>query len=350
MLIFPAIDIKDGRAVRLVKGDYSTASQVADSPISAAKAFEAAGAKWLHMVDLDGAKAGGTVNRELIVEVANSCSMKVEIGGGIRDMDTVRDYLENGIERVILGSAALKKPEFVREAVKLYGDRIVVGIDARDGKVATEGWLDTSSVDYIEFAKLMENIGVKSIVFTDISKDGTLQGPNLEQLEAINNAVSCDIIASGGISCADDIRNLRDRFMYGAICGKSLYSGRLELSEAIKIGNGTPDLSRFFAKSDLIPTIIRDESDGEVLMLAYMNEESFGLTMKTGYTWFYSRSRQELWNKGATSGHLQKVMDIRYDCDCDTILITVEQTGPACHTGSRSCFFGRVKNYTDYED
>ena len=345
MLIFPAIDIKDGRAVRLVKGDYSTASQVAESPISAAKSFEHAGAEWLHMVDLDGAKVGGTVNRDIIIEVANSCSMKVEVGGGIRDMDTVRLYLENGVERVILGSAALKNPEFVREAVGLFGDRIVVGIDARDGKVATEGWLDTSSVDYIEFAKLMESIGVKTIVFTDISKDGTLQGPNLEQLEAINNAVSCNIIASGGVSCAADIEHLRDLFLYGAICGKSLYSGSLELSEAITIGKTAPDLSRFFAKSELIPAIVRSVDDGEVLMLAYMNKESFGLTLETGYTWFYSRSRQELWNKGATSGHLQKVTDIRYDCDCDTLLVTVEQTGSACHTGSRSCFFGRVKNY-----
>jgi len=345
VLIFPAIEIKDGRAVRLVKGDYATASQVAESPIAAAKSFEEAGAQWLHMVDLDGAKAGGTVNRDIIIQVANSCSMKVEVGGGIREMDTVREYLDNGVERVILGSAALKNPDFVREAVKLYGDRIVVGIDARDGKVATEGWLDTSSVDYIEFAQLMENIGVKTIVFTDISKDGTLQGPNLEQLEAINNAVSCNIVASGGISCANDIANLRDRFMYAAICGKSLYSGSLDLAQAIEIGSSAPDLSRFFAKAELIPAIVRSADDGEVLMLAYMNEESFGLTLKTGYTWFYSRSRQELWNKGATSGHLQKVVDIRYDCDCDTLLVTVEQTGAACHTGSRSCFFGRVKNY-----
>ncbi len=346
MLIFPAIDIKDGRAVRLVKGDYSTASQVASSPLDAARSFEAAGAEWLHMVDLDGAKAGSTINRDLIIEVANSCTMKVQVGGGIRDMETVRNYLDSGVERVILGSAALKNPDFVREAVELYGDRIVVGIDARDGKVATEGWLDTSSVDYLDFARLMESIGVKTIVFTDISKDGTLQGPNLQQLEAINNAVSCDIIASGGVSCAKDIANLRDLFLYGAICGKSLYSGSLELGEAISIGNAPWELSRFFAKAELIPAIVRSADDGEVLMLAYMNEESFGLTLKTGYTWFYSRSRQELWNKGATSGHLQKVTDIRYDCDCDTLLVTVEQTGAACHTGSRSCFFGRVKDYS----
>ncbi len=350
MLIFPAIDIKDGRPVRLVKGDYSTASQVADSALSAALAFERAGAEWLHMVDLDGAKAGSTVNQNLIVEVAQKVSMKVQVGGGIRDMNTVRNYLDHGVERVILGSAALKNPDFVREAVELYGDRIAVGIDARDGKVATEGWLDTSSVDYLEFARLMESIGVKTIIFTDISKDGTLQGPNLEQLEAINNAVSCDIIASGGVSCADDITHLRDLFMYGAICGKSLYSGSLELGEAIEIGKGECDLSRFFAKAELIPAIVRSADDGEVLMLAYMNQESFGLTIKTGYTWFFSRSRQELWNKGATSGHLQKVTDIRYDCDCDTLLVTVKQIGAACHTGSRSCFFGRVKDYSKGEN
>jgi len=345
MLIFPAIDVKDGRPVRLVKGDYSTASQVAESVVSAAKCFEAAGAVWLHMVDLDGAKAGSTVNRDIIIETANAVTMKVQVGGGIRDIDTIRVYLDNGVDRVILGSAALKQPKLVREAVELYGDKIAVGIDARDGKVATEGWLDTSDVDYLDFARMMEEIGVKTIIFTDISKDGTLQGPNLEQLEAINNAVSCDIIASGGISCAADIGHLRDLFLYGAICGKSLYSGSLELGEAIAIGHSAPELSRFFAKAELIPAIVRSADDGEVLMLAYMNEESFGLTIKTGYTWFYSRSRKELWNKGATSGHLQKVRDIRYDCDCDTLLVTVDQTGAACHTGSRSCFFGRVKNY-----
>lgn len=345
MLIFPAIDIKDGQCVRLVKGDYSTASQVAESPLTAARNFEAAGAEWLHMVDLDGAKCGSTTNRDIIIDVANKCSMKVQVGGGIRDIETIRGYLDNGVQRVILGSAALKKPDLVREAVGLYGDRIAVGIDARDGKVATEGWLVTSEVDYLEFARLMESIGVRTIIFTDISKDGTLQGPNLEQLEAINNAVSCDIIASGGVSCAADIEHLRDRFLYGAICGKALYSGSLDLADAIEKGGAMPSLSRFFEKSELIPAIVRSAEDGEVLMLAYMNKESFGLTLETGYTWFYSRSRKELWNKGATSGHLQKVCDIRYDCDCDTLLVTVEQIGAACHTGSRSCFFGRVKNY-----
>lgn len=349
MKIFPAIDIKDGCCVRLVKGEYSTASKVAESPEIAASGFRSMGAEWLHMVDLDGAKAQTPVNKEIIIKTANDSGLKTQIGGGIRNLASIEDYLGSGIERVILGSAALKSPSFVKEAVRLWGGRIAVGIDARDGKVATEGWLSTSEVDYLEFAKLMEGIGVKTIIFTDISRDGTLTGPNIDQLTAINNAVSCDIIASGGIKNIDNIVELRDRFMYGAICGKSLYSGSLSLDEAIRRGREKPSLKRFFEKSELIPAIIRSSDDGEVLMLAYMNERSMELTLESGYTWFYSRSRQELWNKGATSGHKQRVLDIRYDCDADTLLLTVEQTGAACHTGSRSCFFGRIKNYDKNE-
>ena len=191
------------------------------------------------MVDLDGAKDAVPRNREVFLRVARSTSLKIEVGGGIRNMDTVDYYLSNGIERVILGSAAIKNPQLVKEAVQKYGDRIVVGIDAKNGKVAAEGWMDDSEVDYLKLAKQMEQIGVRYIVFTDISKDGTLSGPNLNQLDAINKAVSCNIIASGGICDIGDIQALKELGVYGAICGKSLYKGTLELKDALAIGMQT---------------------------------------------------------------------------------------------------------------
>lgn len=171
-----------------------------------------------------------------LIQAAQRTGLQVEVGGGIRSMETVDDYLSNGITRVILGSAALKNPAFVQKAVQKYGERIAVGIDAKNGRVAAEGWLDDSDVDYIELAKAMEQIGVKYMIFTDISKDGTLSGPNLEQLRMLQDAVSCEIIASGGICDIGDIRALKELGVYGAICGKSLYRGTLDLAQAIRVG------------------------------------------------------------------------------------------------------------------
>ena len=339
MKIFPAIDIKDGCCVRLVKGDYATAHKVANDPLETAKAFEAAGAEWIHMVDLDGAKDAALVNKDIFIKVAHETNLKVEVGGGIRSMEAVDYYLTNGITRVILGSAAVKNPAFAREAVSKYGERIAIGIDARNGMVAAEGWLDTSDVYFTDLAIEMEKIGVKTIIFTDISRDGTLTGPNLSQLIELCGAVSCDIVASGGVSGIGDIIALRDAGLYGAIAGKAIYTGDLNLATAIAEGNKPRDLSRYFAKSELIPAIVQEASTGEVLMLAYMNEQSLRLTLETGRTWFWSRSRNELWNKGATSGHYQKIVSVSGDCDDDTLLIRVEQTGASCHTGNHSCFF-----------
>ena len=235
MIILPAIDIKDGNCVRLQKGVYSTAHKVAESPYEAAESFRAAGAEWMHMVDLNGAKDAKLINADLIADVAKSSGLKVEVGGGIRSMEAVEYYLSRGINRVILGSAAVKNPQLVKTAVLHYGEQIAVGIDAKNGRVQAEGWLDDSDVDYIELAKRMEDVGVRTIIFTDIDRDGMLSGPNLKQLDDLSHEVSCNIIASGGISVLKDIINLSELDVHGAICGKSIYSGTLDLKQAIEM-------------------------------------------------------------------------------------------------------------------
>lgn len=233
MIILPAIDIKDGNCVRLFKGDYSTVQKVAENYMDTARSFEEAGAKWIHMVDLDGAKDASQQNKEIFINVAKDTGLNVEVGGGIRSLNTVEMYLKNGISRVIIGSAAVKNPALVKDAVKEYGDRIAVGIDARGGYVATEGWLESSDVYFTDLAKAMSDVGVKYIIFTDISKDGTLSGVNSAQLDEINRACPANIIASGGVHTIDDIIACRRLGLYGTICGKSIYSGTLDLKYAI---------------------------------------------------------------------------------------------------------------------
>ena len=186
------------------------------------------------MVDLDGAKERKPVNQEIFERVAKESGLKVEVGGGIRDMKTIEYYLERGIERVILGSVAVKNPELVKEAVKEFKERIAVGIDAKNGMVATEGWLEKSDVSYLDLGLAMEDAGVKTIIFTDISRDGTLTGVNTEQLGRLNETVSCNIIASGGVSSIKDIEDCLELNLYGCICGKALYTGALNLEEAVR--------------------------------------------------------------------------------------------------------------------
>ena len=234
MIIFPAIDLKDGLPVRLYKGDFSTAEQVADSAMNTALRFESQGASWLHMVDLDGAKQGAPANDGTVLSVAADTGLRVQVGGGIRNLAAVERYLSGGIARVILGSAALNDTDFVREAVRLYGNAIAIGIDAMHRMVKTEGWCCGSEVDFITLAREMEQIGVRTLIFTDISRDGTMTGPNLTQLEEIAVAVSCDIIASGGMTTPDDLAAVAQLGLYGAICGKSLYKGTIDLAQAIQ--------------------------------------------------------------------------------------------------------------------
>lgn len=240
MIILPAIDIKDGSCVRLLKGDFSTVHKVAEDYMETARSFEKAGAGWVHMVDLDGAKEGKPVNADIYLEVAKKTGLKVEVGGGIRSLDTVEFYVSGGISRVILGSVALKEPRIVIDAVKEYGEKIAVGIDAKNGIVAAEGWLEDSDVNYIALSLEMIKAGVKNIIFTDISKDGTLSGVNLEQLSALKNAAGdrCGITASGGVRSMEDIKACKKMGLYGAVCGKSIYTGSLDLAEAVRYSEG----------------------------------------------------------------------------------------------------------------
>lgn len=235
MIIFPAIDIQDGCAVRLSRGDFSTSEQVADDPVETAMKFKEAGAEWLHMVDLDGAKNATQPNKGLFLQIAKETGLKLQIGGGIRDMKAAQQYLENGIERVIVGSAAVKNPRLVADLVHEYGDRIIVGIDAKKGVVQTDGWLNESKATYISLAKTMEEIGVSTIIYTDIAHDGMLDGPNFVELRKLKNNVKIDIIASGGMHNLKDLQDLKKIGLYGAICGKSLYKGNIDLAKAIEI-------------------------------------------------------------------------------------------------------------------
>ena len=238
MYLLPAIDLLGGRAVRLAKGDYAAVTVYNDDPALQAQLFEEAGATWLHVVDLDGAKDGTHPNYPVVRRVIEQTGAAVELGGGIRTMEDVERVLELGVKRVIIGSAAVKNPQFVKEACEKYGDKIAVGIDALHGTVRTEGWIKDSGTDYIAFAKLMESYGVKTIIFTDIDKDGMLSGPNFEQLQALRDAVSCGIVASGGVSTLEDIAKLRDMGIEEAIAGKAVYTGQLDVKQAIAVAAG----------------------------------------------------------------------------------------------------------------
>lgn len=235
MIIFPAIDIMDGKPVRLLRGDFATAEQVAEDVLTTAKQFARVGCTWVHMVDLDGSLQKKPVNTDPILQVVEHTPLKVEVGGGIRTMEDIAFYLDRGVDRVILGSVALKNPELVQQAVDAYGDKIVVGIDAKQGMVATEGWTEDSQMEFIDLAKAMEKMGVATIIYTDIGRDGTLSGPDVQGLDRLNKAVSCNVIASGGVTTITDILVMKDKKMYGTICGKCIYKKTLDLREAVGI-------------------------------------------------------------------------------------------------------------------
>ena len=236
MIIFPAIDLKDGKVVRLYKGDFAAMQQVAEDAVATALAFQRAGAAYLHLVDLDGARDGERKNARLVEKVVQ-VGLRVQLGGGLRTMSDLEAVFAMGVYRAVIGSAAVSDPDFVRAAIARYGaDRIAVGIDQRGGRVRTAGWTEDAGIDYLDFAKQMEDIGVTKLVFTDIDTDGTLAGPALGRLAALQKAVGCAITASGGVSSNGDLRQLRDMGLYAAIVGKAWYAGAVDLALAVEEG------------------------------------------------------------------------------------------------------------------
>lgn len=232
MKIFPAIDLLGGKAVRLKKGDYNEVTVYSECPPEMAKSFKAAGAEWIHVVDLDGARDGSTANFATVAEIAKS-GLKVEIGGGIRSMETVKKYIEAGVSRVIIGTAAVSNPDFLKAALAEYGEKIAVGVDIKDGMVAIKGWLEVSALECFEFCEKLQNDGVSTVICTDISKDGMLSGTNTELYRRLSERFTMNFVASGGVSTIDDVKALAKMGMYGAIVGKAIYTGNIDLKEAI---------------------------------------------------------------------------------------------------------------------
>ena len=235
MNIFPAIDLVDSKAVRLFKGDYDQMTVYSDNPLEVARDFESKGAKFIHLVDLEGAKAGTTPNIETVQKIAKNTNLFTEIGGGIRNIQTVEKYLNSGVDRVILGTAAVKDEAFLKETIMKFGDKIAVGIDIKDGFVAIKGWTESSGIDPYEFTEKMQNLGVKYIICTDVSKDGAMKGTNLELYRELSKKFSINITASGGVSSIKDVAELRKMDIYGAIIGKAYYVGAIDLKEAIEV-------------------------------------------------------------------------------------------------------------------
>jgi phosphoribosylformimino-5-aminoimidazole carboxamide ribotide isomerase len=339
MEIYPAIDLKDGKCVRLLYGDFDTVHTVAPDPVAVAAGYKGAGAKIIHVVDLDGAKDGQRKNAALIKEIC-AHGVKVELGGGLRRMKDIEEADALGVWRFVIGSAALDSPGFVKEAIAKYGERVAVGIDAKDGLVRTHGWVRDSGKGEVEFAKEAAGWGVKTIIYTDISTDGALAGPSLERLAVLRNALpGVTLVASGGVTSVSDVGELRRMGCDAAIAGKALYTGDLPLEEALFEGR----LGQLFEKEPLIPAIVQDADGGDVLMLAYMSAESLRMTLKTKKATFYSRSRKSLWVKGETSGNFLDVVSVTSDCDGDTLLLRANPRGPVCHTGAAGCFYNEIE-------
>ncbi len=235
MVIYPAIDLYAGKAVRLYKGDYAQMTVYNEQPVEVAKAFQAAGATHIHLVDLEGAKAGEPANLETIAKILDETDLFVEVGGGIRNLQTVERYLSIGVDRVILGTAAVTDPEFLREALARFGEKIAVGVDLKDGFVAIKGWTETSELTAEAFFEEMQNLGVKTIICTDISRDGAMKGTNRELYQTLSAQFAIDLIASGGVSTLADVQALADMKLHGAIIGKAYYIGAIDLKTAIEV-------------------------------------------------------------------------------------------------------------------
>jgi phosphoribosylformimino-5-aminoimidazole carboxamide ribotide isomerase len=234
MVILPAIDLFEGKAVRLYQGDYEKMTVYDEHPVNTARDFKASGAEWIHMVDLEGARDGGTPNMETIRSIISDTGLKVEVGGGIRNMDTLMKYMSAGVSRAVIGTSAVTNEDFLIEAVRMYGSRIAVGADVRDGYVAIRGWTEQSAYTIDEFCENMQDKGIRTVIVTDISRDGVMKGTNMRLYKDLESRYSMRFIASGGVSSIDDVRALKEEGLYGAIIGKAYYTGAIDIAEAIR--------------------------------------------------------------------------------------------------------------------
>ncbi|MBU0467462.1 MAG: 1-(5-phosphoribosyl)-5-[(5-phosphoribosylamino)methylideneamino]imidazole-4-carboxamide isomerase [Candidatus Omnitrophica bacterium] len=240
MIIFPAIDIKGGNVVRLLQGNFDEVTEYSSAPIATAKIWENKGAEYIHIVDLDGAQRGEPKNIDIIIKIAQTIGIPVEVGGGIRTKEDIEKLINGGVQRVILGTKVIKDREFLKEILAQWGDKIAISLDCKDGLLTLKGWIETTNIKAIDFVKQLEDLGLKCIIYTDIARDGMLTGPNLKSLEELLDATNIPVIASGGISCIEDIKNLKaleKKGILGVITGKALYEGKLDLKEAIKVAN-----------------------------------------------------------------------------------------------------------------
>lgn len=357
--IVPCLDVQNGR---VVKGVHFEGIHEVGDPVACAAAYEAQGADEIVFLDITATNENRGTMLDVVRKTAERVFIPLTVGGGIRSVDDFRQLLLAGADKVSVNSAAVKNPELIAEAAKRFGNQcVVLAIDGKETEPGTYhvfingGRIDTG-LDVVEWAKKGEALGAGEILLTSMNADGTKEGFHIGMLNAVCEAVNIPVIASGGCGSVEHFQEVFLKTGADAALAASVFHyGELGVEE-VKLAlkeKGIPvrllrksgdeaereDLERYFKKSDLTPAIVQEAGTGQVLMLAYMNRESLEKTLETGYTWFYSRSRKELWNKGATSGHVQKVLKITADCDEDTFLIEVEQTGPACHTGNKSCFY-----------
>lgn len=348
--IIPCLDVKDGK---VVKGVHFVDFKDVGEPVEYARAYESQGADEIVILDITATVEGRGTMLDMVNRVAKVLTIPFTVGGGVRSIEDFARLIDEGASKVSINSAAVKDPLLIKEVADRFGSkRTVLAIDGKrvgpnKYNVFTRGGQIDTGLDVIKWAQRCEKLGAGEILLTSMDADGTKEGFDLKMLNAVCSAVKIPVIASGGCGTLEHILELFEKTDSDAALAASVFHfGKLTIGQVKKalwdLGvpvNRYKAIEKYFRKGSLIPAIIQEKETDEVLMLAYMNEESLLKTLETGYTWFYSRSRNELWNKGATSGHFQKVIDIVPDCDNDTLLIKVIQTGAACHTGNKSCFY-----------
>ena len=345
MIVYPAIDIRNGKCVRLLQGSFDRETVYGDDPVAMAQQLADKGAKWIHVVDLDGARSGVASNLPLI-EKMTKLGVCIELGGGIRTKEDFIKRMECGVARCVLGTAAIENPELVRWAAQTYPGQVAVGIDAKDGKVAVKGWEEQSTLTPLEVAKQAAEAGVRTIIYTEIANDGMQNGPDIAGSVRLMEKSGLEVIVSGGVGSIEDVDHVKQAGLPGVIIGKAMYDGSLEIEQALQRQEAKTMFEPKQVKYNeqgLVPVIAQDAETGAVLMQAYMNQEALALTLEKGHMVYWSRSRQELWEKGATSGQIQELVSLTADCDGDCLLAKVIQKGGgACHTGAYSCFFNTM--------